>query len=313
MYKLRKYAAATAAGLTAVCMLSGCGNSIDPEDIDYSVQLLAPDEGDDIAIFETSMGTITAVLYTDEVPTVVQNFKDLVEDGFYDNQVIYQVVPTVGAEMFGSSTEDGNSPTSNTEKPIKAEYSDSLWPFSGSLCALCGEMGQLWNKGYYFDSRSFFIADMPIDEETGEQMQNNYFPAMMVNAFEELGGVPGISQYHTVFGKVIDGMEVVNAINELPMTAIDMEGEGASSEEYEQGYTLDEPVTIEKVTLGSFHAADYDELDNTLTQEEYDAMVYTSAEEQATIDEAIANGTYGQEESEADSTSSSESSESSAE
>ena len=313
MYKLRKYAAATAAGLTAVCMLSGCGNSIDPEDIDYSVQLLAPDEGDDIAIFETSMGTITAVLYTDEVPTVVQNFKDLVEDGFYDNQVIYQVVPTVGAEMFGSSTEDGNSPTSNTEKPIKAEYSDSLWPFSGSLCALCGEMGQLWNKGYYFDSRSFFIADMPIDEETGEQMQNNYFPAMMVNAFEELGGVPGISQYHTVFGKVIDGMEVVNAINELPMTAIDMEGEGASSEEYEQGYTLDEPVTIEKVKLGSFHAADYDELDNTLTQEEYDAMVYTSAEEQAAIDEAIANGTYGQEESEEDSTSSSESSESSAE
>ncbi len=313
MYKLRKYAAATAAGLTAVCMLSGCGNSIDPEDIDYSVQLLAPDEGDDIAIFETSMGTITAVLYTDEVPTVVQNFKDLVEDGFYDNQVIYQVVPTVGAEMFGSSTEDGNTPTSNTEKPIKAEYSDSLWPFSGSLCALCGEMGQLWNKGYYFDSRSFFIADMPIDEETGEQMQNNYFPAMMVNAFEELGGVPGISQYHTVFGKVIDGMEVVNAINELPMTAIDMEGEGASAEEYEQGYTLDEPVTIEKVTLGSFHAADYDELDNTLTQEEYDAMVYTSAEEQAAIDEAIANGTYGQEESEEDSTSSSESSESSAE
>ena len=88
------------------------------------------------------------------------------------------------------------------------------------------QLGQLWNKGYYFDSRSFFIADMPIDEETANQMEANYFPAMMVNAFEELGGVPGISQYHTVFGKVIDGMEVVNAINELPMTAIDMDVEG---------------------------------------------------------------------------------------
>ena len=73
---------------------------------------------------------------------------------------------------------------------------------------------------------------------------------------------------------------------------------GLIREDYEQGYTLDEPVTIEKVTLGTFHAEDYDELDNTLTQEEYDAMVYTSAEEQAKIDEAIANGTYGQEESE---------------
>lgn len=82
MSKLRKFAAAAASGLTAVCMMTSCGNSIDPENIDYSVQLLAPQEGDDIAIFETSLGTITAVLYTDEVPTVVQNFKDLVEDGF---------------------------------------------------------------------------------------------------------------------------------------------------------------------------------------------------------------------------------------
>ena len=121
----------------------GCGNSIDPENIDYSVQLLAPEEGDDIATFETSLGDITVVLYTDEVPEVVQNFKDLVNEGFFDGQVIYQVVPTVGAAMFGSSTDDGNTPDTNTGSPLKAEYSDSLWPFSGSLAALCSEMGQL--------------------------------------------------------------------------------------------------------------------------------------------------------------------------
>ncbi len=302
--KLRRFFTVAATGLIAASLLGGCGNSIDPDTIDYSVQLLAPEEGADIAVFETNLGNITAVLYTDEVPVVVQNFKDLVNDGFYDGQVIYQVVPTVGAEMFGSSTDDGNSPTSNTEKPIKAEYSNSLWPFSGSLCALCSEMGQLWNKGYYFDSRSFFIADMPIDEETSSQMQDNYFPAMMTNSFEEMGGVPGISQYHTVFGKVIDGMEIVDQINELPKTAIDMTDEGVSSEDYEQGYTLDEPVIIEKVTLGTFHAADYDELDNTMSQDDYDALVYRSAEEQAAIDQAISDGTYGQ--------SSEESSESSA-
>lgn len=294
MMKLRRFLAAAVTGVAAASFLGGCGNSIDPDTIDYSVQLLAPNEGDDIAVFETSLGTITAVLYTDEVPTVVQNFKDLVNDGFYDGQVIYQIVPTVGAEMFGSSTEDGNSPTTNTEKPIKAEYSNNLWPFSGSLCALCSEMGQLWKKGYYFDSRSFFISDMPIDDDTLSQMQDNYFPAMMTNAFQEMGGVPGVSQYHTVFGKVIDGMEIVNQINSLPHSEIDMSEEGLSSDEYEQGYTLDEPVTIEKVTLDTFHAADYDELDNTMSQDDYDSMVYTSAEEQAAIDEAISNGTYGQ-------------------
>lgn len=308
MNKLRKAVAAGASAAIAVCLLGGCGNSIDPENIDYSVQLLAPEEGDDIATFETSLGDITVVLYTDEVPEVVQNFKDLVNEGFFDGQVIYQVVPTVGAAMFGSSTDDGNTPDTNTGSPLKAEYSDSLWPFSGSLAALCSEMGQLWNHGYYYDSRSFFIADVPMDDETITQMEQNYFPAMMINAFEEMGGVPGISQYHTVYGKVIDGMEVVNEIQSLPRTEIDMEAAGVEDGEYEQGYTLDEDVVIEKVTLGTFHAEDFHELDNTLTQEEYDAMVYQSAEEQAAIDEAIANGTYGTEESESSSSSESEAS-----
>lgn len=296
MHKFRKALAVGASTALMVCLLEGCGNSIDPEDIDYSIQLLAPEEGDDIAIFETSLGTITAVLYTDEVPEVVQNFKDLVNEGFFDGQIIYQVVPTVGAALFGSSTEDGNTPDTNTGSPLKAEYSDSLWPFSGSLVALCSEMGQLWNKGYYYDSRSFFISDVPMDEDTLNQMTENYFPAMMVNAFKEMGGVPGISQFHTVYGKVIDGMEIVDEIQSLPRTEIDMEAAGVEDEDYEQGYTLDEKVTIEKVTLGTYHAEDFDELDNTLTQEEYDQMVYDSAEEQAKIDEAIANGTYGTEE-----------------
>ena len=137
-------------------------------------------------------------------------------------------------------------------------------------------------------------------------MQDAYFPAMMINAFDRLGGVPGVSQLHTVYGKVIDGMEIVNEIQDLPRTAIDMSVAGVEEGEYEQGYTLDEPVVIEKVTLSTFHAEDYDELDNTLTQEEYDQMVYESEEQQAAIDQAIADGTYGTEES----TESSESSES---
>ena len=88
MNKLRKAVAAGASAAIAACLLGGCGNSIDPENIDYSVQLLAPEEGDDIATFETSLGDITVVLYTDEVPEVVQNFKDLVNEGFFDGQVI---------------------------------------------------------------------------------------------------------------------------------------------------------------------------------------------------------------------------------
>ena len=292
---MKKFARIAAALLTAVMLLTGC-SGVDPEKIDY-IQLRAPEEGQDIAIMDTTLGEITILLYTEEVPKVVQNFKDLVNEGFFDGQIIYQVIPSAGAALFGSTTEDGNSPDTNTGKPIKAEYSDNLWPFSGSVCALCGEMGQLFMKKHYFDSRSFFIADVEIDDYTRSKMEENYFPAMMMNAFEEMGGVPGLSQYHTVFGKVIQGMEIVNAIQGLPMERIELTAEqAAETEEYEAAYSLTEDVVINSVTLSTYHAADYDHLDNTLTDEEYMDLVARSELDQAAIDEAVQNGTYGQSE-----------------
>ena len=209
---MKKMARIAAALLSAVMLLTGCStNSIDPSTIDY-LQLKAPEEGQDIAVFDTTLGEITVLLYTDEVPEIVQNFKDLAEEGFFDGQVIYQVVPSAASAIFGSSTPDGNSPDTNTGKPIQMEYSNNLWPFSGSVCALCSEMGQLFMKKSYFDSRSFIIGDVDITGDDMLMMEQSMFPAMMMNAFEEMGGVPSLSQYHTVYGKVIQGMDIVNAI-----------------------------------------------------------------------------------------------------
>lgn len=292
---MKKLARLAAALMAAVVLLAGCGG-IDPTKIDY-IQLRAPEEGQDIAIVDTTLGEITILLYTDEVPAVVQNFKDLAEKGFFDGQIIYQVVPAAGAALFGSSTPDGNGPDSSTGKPIKAEYSQNLWPFSGAVCALCGEMGQLFMKKNYFDSRTFIIADVPIDDETIAKMDENFFPAMMSNAFKELGGAPGLSQYHTVFGKVIQGMDVVNAIQKVALTEIEYseeEAAAAAAADYEDAYKPVEDIVINSVTLSAFHAADYETLDNTLTDEEYADLVARSEIDQAAIDEAIQNGTYNQ-------------------
>lgn len=297
---MKKMARIAAALLSAVMLLTGCSaNSIDPSTIDY-IQLRAPEEGEDIAIVDTTLGEITILLYTEEVPAIVQNFKDLVNEGFFDGQLIYQVVPTAGAAMFGSSTEDGNSPDTNTGKPIQMEYSNNLWPFSGSVCALCSEMGQLFMKKSYFDSRSFILGDMEVSDEDMASMEENMFPAMMMNAFEEMGGVPSISQYHTVFGKVIQGMDIVNAIQEMEYTEFEMTEEEraeAEAEGYETAYKLTEDVIINSITLDTFRAADYETLDNTLTDEEYIDLVTRSEVEQAEIDASIQDGTYNQEES----------------
>lgn len=295
MKKMARFAAAL---LSAVILLTGCSaNSIDPSTIDY-IQLRAPEEGEDIAVIDTTLGEITVLLYTEEVPTIVQNFKDLVNEGFFDGQIIYQVVPSAKAAMFGSATEDGNSPDTNTGKPIQMEYSNNLWPFSGSVCVMCSEIGQLFMKKDYFDSRSFIIGDIDITDEDRLAMEQNMFPAMMSNAFEEMGGIPGLSQYHTVYGKVIQGMDIVNAIQEMEYTEFEMTAEEKAAYEkagYETSYKLVEDVVINSITLDTFRAADYETLDNTLSDEAYVDLVARSEVEQAEMDAALQDGTYGKE------------------
>ncbi len=289
MKAFKKAAALLAACALCIPLFSGCGNSIDPSTIEY-IQLEQPKEGEDIAIVDTSMGEITILLYTDEVPEIVQNFKDLVNRGFYDNQIVFHVEPAAGAVATGSSTPDGNGGDSNTGKPLKAEYSPNLWPFSGSVAALCYEAGMLWNKGNYYDSRFFFVGDVDVTEGIVEEMEQYNFPAMMKNTFVEYGGVPQFGQYHSVFGKVISGMDVVNAILELPLTYEPVDPYASDSSATVEQSTNNRPVedvVINKITLSTFDPDNYDHLDNTPTEDELLELEQRSAKEQEELDAAL--------------------------
>lgn len=296
MKALKKAAALLAACALCIPLFTGCGNSIDPSTIEY-IQLEQPKEGEDIAIVETSMGDITVLLYTEEVPEVVQNFKDLVNQGFYDNQIVFHVEPAAGAVATGSSTPDGNGGDSNTGKPKKAQYSSNLWPFSGSVAALCYEAGAFWNKSNYYDSRFFFIGDVDITDDVVSEMEKYNFPAMMKNTFIQYGGVPQFGQYHTVFGKIISGMDVVDAILALPLTYEPADAAASDSSATQEQLSNNRPVedvVIRKITLSTYDPADFDHLDNTPTAEELEELEDRSAQEQAEMDAALTGQTTSQ-------------------
>lgn len=296
MKALKKAAALLAACALCIPLFTGCGNSIDPSTIEY-IQLEQPKEGEDIAIVETSMGDITVLLYTEEVPEVVQNFKDLVNQGFYDNQIVFHVEPAAGAVATGSSTPDGNGGDSNTGKPKKAQYSSNLWPFSGSVAALCYEAGAFWNKSNYYDSRFFFIGDVDVSDDVVSEMEKYNFPAMMKNTFIQYGGVPQFGQYHTVFGKIISGMDVVDAILALPLTYEPADAAASDSSATQEQLSNNRPVedvVIKKITLSTYDPADFDHLDNTPTAEELEELEDRSAQEQAEMDAALTGQTTSQ-------------------
>ena len=53
-------------------------------------QFNTPADGDTIAIFDTSLGEVRAVLYPDAAPMAVYNFVGLARSGYYDNTTIWR-------------------------------------------------------------------------------------------------------------------------------------------------------------------------------------------------------------------------------
>lgn len=298
--------------LAAVSILfTGCFGSggIDPASINY-VQLEEPKAGQDIAVFDTSMGEITVLLYTDEVPEIVQNFKDLVNEGYFNDQVIFQIDPDYKVAAFGSPDKQGEEGKTNDDKPKKVEYSNNLWPFAGSVCTITYQQGSLFKKPYY-DSRSFFLGDATISDEDRTQMSDNAFPVMMKNAFETMGGIPAYSQYHSVYGKIISGMDVVNAMTQASYTEEQPTEEELKKAE-KNGVELmavkrpQEDIVINKVTLSTYDPANFEKLDNCLTSEELATLKEKSEKEQEELDAASAASAVGESGSSSDSSTSSE-------
>lgn len=96
--KFRRKLAAVLAGIITVTAFSGCSmlgnqttNALGTYDFTQMdlVQLNKPSEGQDVAVIETNLGTITAVLYAEFAPKTVANFKKRAEEGFYDGKPFF--------------------------------------------------------------------------------------------------------------------------------------------------------------------------------------------------------------------------------
>ena len=163
-------------------------NRLDSDDVEI-IQFDTPADDAPVCVFETTMGTYKAVLYPDIVPDYCEYFTDLVNDGYYD----------------GTNNDDTN--TKNYER----ELSPKLWPFKGSLVAFGDEKGIIV-KETLAGSRIMFVNSVEFTDEFKEELDNAGGNKTLVEAFKEHGGVPNFSQQYTVFGQVIDGMDVYDKI-----------------------------------------------------------------------------------------------------
>lgn len=217
--------------LVIMILAAGCETvSFDEENMEI-VQLNPPEEGQQIAIITTTRGIIKAVLYPEYCPNTVENFVQLANEGFYNNQKVFAIEPH-NAFMAGSDSDTGDTAKTITGKDIKNEYHDNLWPLKGALCSIGSREG----RG---DSRYFFVNTVQIDPVLESEMEKNGYPKKAIEGFVKAGGAPSLARQYTVFGQAYEGLDVIEEI-----TKIDIEDEKSKLPV--------EEIIIEKIEISTY-------------------------------------------------------------
>lgn len=139
---------------------------------------------------ETSLGDITLELFEQEAPKTVANFLGYVADGFYDGTIFHRVID--GFMIQGGGFEPGMS-----QKPTKATIENEAENGIGNEA---GTVAMARTPDPHSASAQFFI-----------NVRDNDFLNFKTKSRDGWG--------YCVFGKVIDGMDVVTSIEASPTTS----------------------------------------------------------------------------------------------
>lgn len=181
-----------------------------------------PEAGEEIAVIHTSMGDIKVMLFPDVAPKAVENFKKLVEKGYYNStdaaKMLFHRVKKDFVIQTGDPTGTGAGGESASGEPFEDEFSEQALHFRGAL--------SMANSGADTNESQFFIVQAPASTITSESWNlfrlnagvQKAFPQSVMDKYEEVGGTPWLDFSHTVFGQVFEGMDVVDAIASVPVS-----------------------------------------------------------------------------------------------
>lgn len=149
--------------------------------------------GNPVVIISTSKGDIKVELLKNEAPVTVENFLSYANDGFYDGTIFHRVIPNFMIQGGGFTPDFVQKPT---KAPIKNEADNGLKNDRGTLAMARTQI---------------------VDSATSQFFINVVDNDFLNNGARDFG--------YAVFGKVIDGMDVVDAIAEVPTSNRGMLGD----------------------------------------------------------------------------------------
>ena len=173
-----------------------------------SAMLHAAENTNPVVVMETNKGTVVMELWQDRAPITVENFLRYVDNNLYNNLTFHRVIPGF---MIQGGGYDVNFVEMSGYAPIKNEASPTLRNDRGTLA---------------------MARTNVIDSATSQ-----FFINLVDNDFLNQTGTSAQNFGYAVFGRVIEGMEVVDAIS----------GVATGNQRQHQNVPV-EPVIIQSIT-----------------------------------------------------------------
>lgn len=157
------------------------------------------------ATIKTNQGDIKLQLFPDQVPKTVKNFVELAKQGYYKGVIFHRVIPDFMIQG-GDPTGTGAGGESIYGQAFEDEFSEELFNFKGAL--------SMANAGPNTNGSQFFIVtNENVPADMVGQMKAAGYPDEVIARYQE-GGTPWLDFHHTVFGQVIEGMDVAQKISQ---------------------------------------------------------------------------------------------------
>lgn len=165
------------------------------------------------ATIKTNRGDITIQLFPEQAPKTVENFVELAKKDYYNGVIFHRVIPEFMIQG-GDPTGTGMGGESIYGHPFEDEFSNELFNLRGAL--------SMANAGPNTNGSQFFIVQAKqVPSNMLGQLKDAGYPEEIIEAYTQMGGTPWLDHRHTVFGQVIDGMDVVDEIANVQRDAQD--------------------------------------------------------------------------------------------
>ncbi len=218
--KKTPYTLFAASLFSMIMLLASCGNARNTsteQDADPNQPRAVVTEQVQMVKITTDFGEIVLKLYN-ETPAHRDNFVKLVGEGFYDGTLFHRVINAFmiqGGDPSSKNAAAGQPLGSGgPDYTIQAEIVPGLFHKKGALAA--ARLGDQANPERRSSGSQFYIVQgrvwTPEELDQMEQQRGQAFSPEQRQAYTTIGGTPHLDAGYTVFGEVVQGLDVVDKI-----------------------------------------------------------------------------------------------------